>query len=60
MFPPMKCLAQATAICRGAIRGLSGQSYGIMAHASRNLTGIGDVLKEGTLALESGLPFAAC
>jgi NitT/TauT family transport system substrate-binding protein len=31
---------------------------GIMAHASRNLTNIGDVLKEGTLALESGLPFA--
>ena len=31
---------------------------GIMAHASRNLTGIGDVLKEGTIALQSGLPFA--
>jgi NitT/TauT family transport system substrate-binding protein len=31
---------------------------GIMAHASRNLTGIGDVLKDGTIALESGLPFA--
>ncbi|HTC90698.1 MAG TPA: ABC transporter substrate-binding protein [Bryobacteraceae bacterium] len=31
---------------------------GIMAHASRNLTSIGDVLKGGTLALESGLPFA--
>ena len=31
---------------------------GIMAHASRNLTSIGDVLKDGTLALESGLPFA--
>lgn len=31
---------------------------GIMAHASRNLTSIGDVLKEGTLALQSGLPFA--
>src|SRR5258708_34974395 len=31
---------------------------GIMAHASRNLTGIGDVLKEGTLGLESGLPFS--
>ena len=31
---------------------------GIMAHASRNLTSIGDVLKEGTIALESGLPFA--
>jgi NitT/TauT family transport system substrate-binding protein len=31
---------------------------GIMAHASRNLTSIGDVLKEGTLAIQSGLPFA--
>jgi len=31
---------------------------GIMAHASRNLNSIGDVLKDGTLALESGLPFA--
>jgi NitT/TauT family transport system substrate-binding protein len=31
---------------------------GIMAHASRNLTSIADVLKDGTLALESGLPFA--
>ncbi|MGD0301947.1 MAG: ABC transporter substrate-binding protein [Bryobacteraceae bacterium] len=31
---------------------------GIMAHASRNLTSIGDVLMDGTLALESGLPFA--
>src|ERR1700722_16220596 len=31
---------------------------GIMAHASRNLTSIGDILKGGTLALESGLPFA--
>ncbi len=31
---------------------------GIMAHASRNLTSIGDVLKGGTLAIESGLPFA--
>ena len=31
---------------------------GIMAHASRNLARIGDVLKAGTLALESGLPFA--
>src|SRR5258707_9940646 len=30
---------------------------GIMAHASRNLTSIGDVLKDGTIALESGLPF---
>ena len=31
---------------------------GIMAHASRNLTSIGDVLKDGTLAIESGMPFA--
>ena len=31
---------------------------GIMAHASRNLTSIGDVLKEGTLGIQSGLPFA--
>jgi NitT/TauT family transport system substrate-binding protein len=31
---------------------------GIMAHASRNLTGIGDVFKDGTIAIESGLPFA--
>src|SRR5579871_2711550 len=31
---------------------------GIMAHASRNLKSIGDVLKGGTIALESGLPFA--
>jgi len=31
---------------------------GIMAHASRNLTSIGDVLKGGTIALQSGLPFA--
>ena len=31
---------------------------GIMAYASRNLTSIGDVLKEGTTALESGLQFA--
>jgi NitT/TauT family transport system substrate-binding protein len=31
---------------------------GIMAHASRNLQSIGDVLKDGTLAIESGLPFA--
>jgi NitT/TauT family transport system substrate-binding protein len=30
----------------------------IMVHASRNLTGIGDVLKEGTLALQRGMPFA--
>ena len=31
---------------------------GIMAHASRNLTSIGDVLKDGTIGLESGMPFA--
>lgn len=31
---------------------------GIMAHASRHLTSIGDVLKEGTLALQRGLPYA--
>jgi len=31
---------------------------GIMAHASRNLNDIGDVLKEGTLAIQSGLPYA--
>jgi len=31
---------------------------GIMAHASRNLTSIADVLKGGTLAIESGLPYA--
>jgi len=31
---------------------------GIMAHASRNLTSIGDVLKEGTLAIQRGLPYA--
>jgi NitT/TauT family transport system substrate-binding protein len=31
---------------------------GIMVHASRNLTNIGDVLKEGTVALQGGLPFA--
>jgi NitT/TauT family transport system substrate-binding protein len=31
---------------------------GIMAHASRNLTGLGDLLQEGTLAIQSGLPFA--
>lgn len=31
---------------------------GIMAHASRNLKSIADVLKDGTLAIESGLPFA--
>lgn len=31
---------------------------GIMAHASRHLASIGDVLKEGTLALQRGLPYA--
>ncbi|MCU1330196.1 MAG: transport system substrate-binding protein [Bryobacterales bacterium] len=31
---------------------------GIMAHASRKLESIGDVLRNGTLAMESGLPFA--
>jgi NitT/TauT family transport system substrate-binding protein len=31
---------------------------GIMVHASRNLAAIGDVLKEGTVALQGGLPFA--
>jgi len=31
---------------------------GIMAHASRNLTDIGDIMREGTLAIQSGLPFA--
>jgi len=31
---------------------------GIMAHGSRNLKSIGDVLKGGTLAIESGLPYA--
>ena len=30
----------------------------IMAHASRKLESIGDVLKNGTLAIESGLPYA--
>ena len=30
----------------------------IMAHASRNLASIGDVVKEGTLAIQSGLPYA--
>jgi NitT/TauT family transport system substrate-binding protein len=30
---------------------------GIMVHAERNLTSIGDVLKDGTLAVEQGLPF---
>ncbi len=31
---------------------------GIMAHASRHLTSIGDVTKEGTLAIQRGLPYA--
>ncbi len=31
---------------------------GIMAHASRKLESIGDLLKGGTLALQSGLPYA--
>jgi len=31
---------------------------GIMAHASRKLETIGDVLKSGTLAIQSGLPYA--
>jgi NitT/TauT family transport system substrate-binding protein len=31
---------------------------GIMVHASRNLASIGDVLKEGTVALQRGLPYA--
>ena len=31
---------------------------GIMVHASRNLASIGDVLKGGTIGLQSGLPFA--
>src|ERR1700748_1058645 len=31
---------------------------GIMAHASRNLSTIADVLKGGTLALQRGLPYA--
>ena len=30
----------------------------IMAHESRNLATIGDVVKEGTLAIQSGLPYA--
>src|SRR5580692_6190217 len=32
---------------------------GIMAHASRSLSSIGDVFKSGTVALQQGLPFAA-
>jgi len=31
---------------------------GIMAHASRHLASIADVVKEGTLALQRGLPYA--
>jgi NitT/TauT family transport system substrate-binding protein len=31
---------------------------GIMVHASRHLTSIGDVFKDGTVAIESGMPFA--
>lgn len=31
---------------------------GIMAHGSRNLKSIGDLLNGGTLAIESGLPYA--
>jgi NitT/TauT family transport system substrate-binding protein len=31
---------------------------GIMAHASRHLASIGDVLKEGILAIQRGLPYA--
>lgn len=31
---------------------------GIMAHASRHLNAIGDVLKDGTLAIQRGLPYA--
>jgi NitT/TauT family transport system substrate-binding protein len=31
---------------------------GIMVHASRNLRSIADVLKSGTLAIQSGLPYA--
>ena len=31
---------------------------GIMAHASRKLSGLSDVLKSGTLALQRGLPYA--
>jgi len=30
---------------------------GLMVHAERNLTSIGDVLKEGTLAVQQGLPY---
>ena len=31
---------------------------GIMAHASRHLASVGDVVKEGTLAIQRGLPYA--
>ena len=31
---------------------------GIMAHASRKLESIGDLMRSGTLAIESGLPYA--
>ena len=31
---------------------------GIMVHASRHLTSIGDVVKDGTLAIQRGLPYA--
>ena len=31
---------------------------GIMVHASRHLTSIGDVVKQGTLAIQRGLPYA--
>lgn len=31
---------------------------GIMVHASRHLNAIGDVVKEGTLAMQRGLPYA--
>ena len=31
---------------------------GIMVHASRHLESIGDVFKEGTIALQRGLPYA--
>ena len=32
---------------------------GIMVHASRHLASVGDVLKEGTLAIQRGLPYAS-
>jgi NitT/TauT family transport system substrate-binding protein len=37
---------------------LQSSPIGIMAHASRKLETIGDVFKSGTLAIESGLPYA--